>query len=237
MDLETGETGSWKQRLAARAPRLVELVRSARFALRTRRRAFQMIYRRRGWGCGPTVSGTGATLAETEQIRRFLPSIIAELSVRTMLDLGCGDFWWLRTLPLDIDYIGADIVPELVAVNQKEHGSASRSFVCLDAVSDPLPRVDLIFSRSVLVHLSNRSVKRALANIRASGSKYLLTTTFDQHAVNDDIVTGMWRPLNLQAPPFSLPQPMKIIDEACPDPLYPDKRLGLWRVADLPAEV
>jgi SAM-dependent methyltransferase len=229
-------TSSWKQWLEAHAPRLVELARSARFATRTRRRAFEEIYRRRGWGCGPTVSGTGATMAETEAIRHHLPLLVAEFSIASILDLGCGDLWWLRTVNLEADYTGADIVEDLVATNQREYGSSSRRFVCLDAVEDQLPTVDLIMSRSVLVHLSNRGVKRALANIKASRSKYLLTSTFDGHPINKDIVTGMWRPLNLEAPPFSLPPPIRVIDEQCPDPLYRDKKMGLWRVADLPGD-
>jgi hypothetical protein len=44
---------------------------------------------------------------------------------------------------------------------------------------------------------------------------------------------GDWRPLNLCAPPFNFPPPLRIIHE--PYRAFTDKSLGLWRVADLPA--
>ena len=42
-----------------------------------------------------------------------------------------------------------------------------------------------------------------------SGIPYLLTTTFPGAAANEEIVTGDWRVLNLEAPPFGLPPPSR----------------------------
>ena len=63
----------------------------------------------------------------------------------------------------------------------------------------------------------------------------LLVTTFQEHRCNEDIVTGGWRPLNLQKPPFSFPAPLWTIwDGSRADGTYPDKALALYRVQDLP---
>jgi hypothetical protein len=55
--------------------------------------------------------------------------------------------------------------------------------------------------------------------------------------VNAEIRTGGWRPLNLQAAPFGFPPPEWSIDERCEadEGRYRDKRLGVWRLAALPA--
>jgi hypothetical protein len=63
----------------------------------------------------------------------------------------------------------------------------------------------------------------------------LLTTTFTQLIRNKDIITGEWRPVNLQSAPFLLPPPMLLIEEQMEtsDEILLSKALGLWRVADL----
>lgn len=199
-------------------------------------RIFTRYYQINRWGDDESVSGAGSNLQQTAEVRRVLPGLLAELGVQSLLDVPCGDFNWLKLVPLDVDYIGGDIVAELVARNEAEYGNERRRFLRLDLLEDALPVVDLIFCRDCLVHLSEAHVCRALANIRASGATYLLTTTFPARQVNEDIPTGWWRPLNLCRPPFNFPTPLRLIDEQCPNPDYPDKHLGLWRVADIPEQ-
>jgi hypothetical protein len=67
---------------------------------------------------------------------------------------------------------------------------------------------------------------KAINNIKRSRSQYLLTTTFPDHSTNTGIITGTWQPLNLCAPPFNLPAPIRVIPEGHPPP-YEDKSLGL----------
>jgi hypothetical protein len=84
------------------------------------------------------------------------------------------------------------------------------------------------------VHLSYADIFRALANIKASGCEYLLTTTYARLDRNHDTPTGSHRALALHRPPFNFPPPLRLIDEKCPDPGFEDKMLGLYRVAELP---
>jgi hypothetical protein len=62
-----------------------------------------------------------------------------------------------------------------------------------------------------------------------------LTTTFVDHADNVDIVTGEWRPLNLERAPFGFPPPHRTIDEKClhSGGIYADKRLALWPLSQV----
>jgi hypothetical protein len=100
---------------------------------------------------------------------------------------------------------------------------------------DPLPEADLLLCRDCLVHLSFADIGRALSNVLRSGLPYLLTTTFPECEVNEDIVTGDWRPLNLELEPFGFPPPSELLNERCSEAggLFADKSLGLWQLAEL----
>ena len=197
---------------------------------------FVEIYRTNAWGGKESVSGGGSDIDQTRVVEAVLPGMLRELGVRTMLDIPCGDFHWMSRVDLsDVDYLGADIVDELVAENNARYASGRVRFRRLDLIRDPLPRVDLIFCRDCLVHLASPDVEAALVNIAASGSDYLLTTTFPAHESNPEIVTGEWRPLNLEISPLALRPPLRLVNEGCTEGggAYSDKSLGLWRVADL----
>jgi hypothetical protein len=179
-------------------------------------------------------SGVGSDLNATKVISVALPSLLSSLSVHSMLDIPCGDFVWMRHVDLGpTTYIGADIIDSLIDSHQRLHMSDKRTFTKLDIATDNLPQVDLIVCRDCLPHFSHRLLKRTVNNIRRSRSRFLLTTTFPQHSPNKGVFTGSWQPLNLCAPPFNFPLPLRLINEGHPPP-YTDKSLGLWSIADLP---
>lgn len=201
---------------------------------------FREIHRTKRWGGLDSSSGPGSDLDQTATIRELIPPLVRELGVRTFLDVPCGDFYWMKEMTLDVElYIGADIVNEVIDSNTRKYsasGDCVRVFRRLDITRDQLPRVDMVFLRDCLVHLCFDDIFRALKNIRNSNSKYLLATTFTGSREAVDIVTGRWRPLNLQMPPFNFPDPIKVIVENCTerDGIYFDKSLGLWRISGLP---
>jgi hypothetical protein len=144
----------------------------------------------------------------------------------------CGDFAWMRHLRADVQYIGGDVLPELAQANQRQWGGPTRRFLTIDMLKDDLPAADLLLCRDCLVHFSFADAAAALRNAGRSRCSWLLTTTFPNCTANEDIVTGDWRPLNLQLPPFDLPVPELLIDERCTeaDGTFADKSLGLWRI-------
>ena len=142
----------------------------------------------------------------------------------------------MNTLNLEgVDYLGADIVDGLIQDNMEQYVRKNVKFQYLDLIHDELPKVDLIFCRDCLVHFPFKDIFLALHNICSSGSGYLLTTTFPSRQGNGDRLTGQWRPLNLEIPPFDFPEPRRIIHEACTEGegAYHDKSLGLWRIEDI----
>jgi len=196
---------------------------------------FNEIYVTNHWGSEVSHSGGGSDLQQTTVIRETLPALLRELGVQSMLDVPCGDFHWMRTLELGVDYTGADVVAALIAENTAAYTNERRRFALLDIANDTLPRVDLVFCRDLLVHFSFADALRALANLKRSGSTWLLTTTFTNRTNNVDITTGEWRPINLQLPPFDFPPPQRMINENCTEfgTDWADKSLGLWRLVDL----
>ena len=200
------------------------------------RDVFRDIYRRHHWSGSRSASGAGASADQTGEIRRALPALLRELGVSTMLDLPCGDYNWMRNIELPSQrYIGADLLPDLIEPLAAQWGDRHREFRVLDLTRDRLPPADLLFCRDCLVHLSFADIRLALANVAASGIPYLLTTTFPQGEINEDIVTGDWRVLDLERAPFHLPPPLRILNEGCTEGEggFADKSLGLWRTGDL----
>jgi methyltransferase family protein len=201
-----------------------------------RRQIFCNIYNQKTWGDGESASGPGSGVERAALFRPDLEALIHKLGVRSLLDAPCGDFNWLPHVDLQLErYIGIDIVPAMVARNRARYATGNRTFLVRDMVSDRLPKVDLIFCRDGLVHLSNREIWQTLGNFQRSGATWLMTNTFVDHHDNQDIPTGGWQPLNLQDGPFNLPAPVEMIDEKCfgYDGVYRDKRLGIWQLQDI----
>ncbi|MFD9893504.1 class I SAM-dependent methyltransferase [Amycolatopsis sp. NPDC059027] len=202
------------------------------------RERFTHIFRNNLWGSDDSVSGQGSELEQTRELRVRLPELLSRFGVRTLLDLPCGDFGWLSGVDLGVErYVGGDIVAELVDRNTERYGrDGTREFQVLDLTADPLPKADAVLCRDCLVHLSFDDIRRAVENLKRSGSRYLLTTTFVELTTNTDIPTGDWRPLNLCREPFGFPEPPAVLLEGCTeeDGAYADKALGLWEIGDLP---
>jgi hypothetical protein len=232
-----------KSALRAAAPgpaaawlRLKELARSSRGGGRYLEGIFAEIYHGDLWGEPESVSGPGSSLAETAAVRRELPSLFAILGVRTLLDAPCGDCHWILGTPLSLDlYVGADIVPSLVERNVADLGAPGREFRRLDITRDPLPRTDAILCRDCLIHFSYRFIQQALDNFKRSGTRYLLTTTYSGLPANRDILSGQWRPIDLELPPFRLPKPRHVIlEKKCDiDGFRLRRNLGVWDLEDL----
>lgn len=201
------------------------------------KKKFSKIYTKNIFGGRESRSGEGSNLIQTSEIRQELPRLVKELNIKTFMDAPCGDWYWMRHTPLEVErYIGVDIVDELIEKNKEQFGSESREFICLNLAEDQLPQVDLIFCRDCLVHLNYHDIEKMIANFKRSNSKYLLTTTF-LNKTNVDLVgeASFFRALNLELPPFNFPKPLKLINEKCTEEnnQYTDKSLGLWRLEDI----
>jgi hypothetical protein len=133
------------------------------------------------------------------------------------------------------EYVGVDVVPELIEDLNCSWARPGRRFVQSDITSDRLPAADFVLCREVLMHFPDRDVLAAVENLKRTGAPWLLTTTFVERSVNEPIELGWWRPLNLEAPPFEFPPPLRTFEDIpLVDPEhFLDKRLGLWELQTL----
>ncbi len=192
------------------------------FGLPTAKDRFRAIYKHRYWLAAESASGTGSTMAATQQIRAWLPGLLRRCRVRTFLDAPCGDWNWMKTLVeefRDIEYIGGDIVPELIEMNRRAFKHPGVSFVVLDITRDPLPSADLMMVRDCLFHLSFEDIDAFLANFAKSDIAYCLTSTHVDaaHEGSKDIVTGDFRLIDITKPPFNFDaQPLERFPDTTP---------------------
>jgi len=142
-----------------------------------RRETFTRIYAKNLWGGQPGefCSGLGSTDTHADNYAKMVREFIASHDVRSVVDLGCGDFRVAaRFIGPGLDYTGVDIVPELIAHNQAHHGSETLRFLSRDILEDDLPRADLCLIRQVLQHISNDEIQTVLT--RLSGFTHVIVT-------------------------------------------------------------
>jgi SAM-dependent methyltransferase len=199
------------------------------------RTTFSEIYQSNAWGSPESVSGPGSTAARAADFVDDLVAFVRGLGPRLLLDAPCGDFNWAAAVADAAEhYVGIDVVPAIIDSHQRRHASPRRAFLCLDITEDALPSADLVLCRDALVHFSYADIAATIRNLKRSGSRHLLTTTFIDYESNVDIATGGWRKLNLERPPFSFPPPTALVDEKCPRVGGEGKRLALWPIDALP---
>lgn len=204
----------------------------------TNKEIFTTIFHTNHWNSEESLSGPGAEMRQTREVRKALPKIFKQFSIRSLLDIGCGDFNWMKIVDLsELDrYIGVDIVNELITLNTTRYVNEKKKFIELDVVNNPLPRADLVFCRNCFVHLSNDDIYMALNNIKKSRSTFLLTTTYIREKANTDTKQGKWRPINFNIKPFNFPPFIEYINTDFGDgeKNHPGNGMAFWRVSDLP---
>ena len=108
------------------------------------------------------------------------------------------------------------------------------NFKQLDIIQGPLPTADLWVVRDVLFHLCLEDVGVFFRKLKASNSKYLLVTTYqNQRTDNLNIPTGGYHPLNLEVQPFELKFLEKFVENPALEDVR-DKAVGLISIHQLP---
>lgn len=193
---------------------------------------FKAIYDRRAWVASEgqiSLSGGGSEILAAARLLDELPAVVERLGCGRLLDVGCGDWNWMRHVSLPCEYVGVDVVHDVIAGNAK-YERPGVSFQVADAIVGPLPQADATLCRDVLFHLSFADGKRALRNMQKS-SRWLIATTDRSIWFNSDIQTGDFRNINLERRPYSLGPAHEYIHDGAG---FPGRALGIWRTSDLP---
>lgn len=166
---------------------------------------FSDVYERDLWNGG---SGPGSAPENSEVYRRFLQEFLDGFDYPVkVVDLGCGD-WRIGEL-MDwsgVDYVGVDVVPEVIEANQRRDTPDNVSFECLDALTEELPGGDVLIVKDVLQHWPNADVLRLLDAAEERFTFTMVTNDVSSKShpakVNSDIALGDWRPIDIERAPF-----------------------------------
>lgn len=193
---------------------------------------FTQIYRRKVWGgageAEPFNSGPGSAQPVAEPYVAAVHKLIDEHSIKSVVDLGCGDFRVGKLLARpDIEYCGVDVVPDLVAYNTTQFANDKIAFRQANLITDELPQAQLCLIRQVLQHLSNEQVNTILQKCKSY--PFLVVTehlpdpskpwqpNLDIGHGNETRVDARRSGLVLDAPPFNIAVQRTLCDVVLPD--------------------
>lgn len=186
---------------------------------------FDDIYRANRWNGEESRSGPGSGTMATRAVAAALVLLVAELEVTSVLDYGCGDGFWMPDLP---GYRGLDV--SSVAVGLAKIAHPERRYAVDHG--GPLPTVGLVICRDVLQHLPTAAGRAVIDRIVASGSSFLLASTY-VGGDNVEVTPGDTYSPDLTAYPFLFPEPLRLIFDGyhyhdTPEVRDRRKHLGLW---------
>ena len=131
----------------------------------------------------------------------------------------------------NIDYVGCDVVTEMINHNKKLYEKNNIKFVVQNLLKDDLPRADMIIVRDLLVHLDNSDIRQCLNNIKKANFKYIAITNYPllKSQLRDKFLGDKWRPINLNINPFNLPKSDYNLDDTSNVQDHDkDKYLSIW---------
>lgn len=178
-----------------------------------------------------SIAGFGSTLWNTRKLIECLPFIFKEYGIKSILDIPCGDFFWMKEVDLsEVTYIGGDLVDEQIVFNKDKY--ANIDFRLLNMAEDELPTADLVFTRDCLVHLNYENTWIFINECIRNGSKYLMATHCPEVEENSELggIIG-WRPLNLEKKPFNFSKPIQVLSEETD--YNPEKCMGIWSLKEI----
>jgi SAM-dependent methyltransferase len=171
------------------------------------RRIFNDIYLKNTWTFG---SGTASLEEATREYRGFLQNFMRSNRIKSVLDVGCGDWQFSQLINWDgIAYTGID-VSDVALANSQRFSRQGVQFIELNALTEPLPKADLLIVKDVLQHWSNAEISHFLPRLRKFEKALVVTgggrggNLLRPDFINADISTGFFRPVDLTQKPFSV---------------------------------
>jgi len=211
---------------------LIRRLESAHLLKLSPRAFFGLIYKYNYWGGASSRSGRGSEGAQADQKIEFISELVEELLVQNVLDIGCGDLYWMRhVVPRLGRYLGVDVVPALIARNQQTYRGEHIHFLCADLTrANPedfksisaLGPWDLIMALDIFGHLLNREMDAMLDFVlKYSGARYFMVTNSRDDHSRDFLMRPKSRhqTVDLEAHPlFIKRQPKRIKEVATLEP-------------------
>lgn len=157
---------------------------------------FNSIYLNSVWGGD---SGAGSRKENTGEYRKFLHSFIKTKEIKTIADLGIGDFQLYNDMGFsnlypDVKLQGYDI-STVVLKRTQVYSNENITFSLGDA-RKVKPQVDLVIIKDVMIHWSNKDIDEFCQDLPKS--KYIIVSHDIKGDPNEDIVAGKFRAFDFQ---------------------------------------
>jgi hypothetical protein len=189
-------------------------------------RTFTMIYENELWGSNNNAnyngsSGTGSSIIYNENTYiPFLRKFINDNNIKTVIDLGCGDFICGSLIynDLDISYTGYDVYNKIIENNSALNNQLKYTFTHLDFYNNrqKINNGDLCILKDVLQHWALDKIYIFLDYlIESKKFKYILIINCcNQVNDNTDILVGQFRGLSCDFFPLKKYNPIKLYNYA-----------------------
>jgi hypothetical protein len=169
-------------------------------------KTFTNIYERCLWGnnsnreySGSSGDGSKVEVNESTYIP-FLKEFIKKNGIKTVVDLGSGDFRCGKLIydDLDIVYTGYDAYIGVVKYNSELFLKPKYTFLHLDFCNnkEKIVNADLCILKDVIQHWSLKDIYDFLDYIASKFKYILIVNCCNQTKDNTDIQNGGWRPLS-----------------------------------------
>jgi hypothetical protein len=183
---------------------------------------FTNVYEKKLWGNNNNTeyagsSGCGSEIDYNKDTYvPFLKKLITDNNIKTIVDLGCGDFKCGKLIydDLNISYTGYDVYKKIIDYNSKNYSLPKYSFTHLDFYNNKenIINGELCILKDVIMHWSLDSIYLFLDYlIECNKFKYILICSCcNQIRHNTDIKNGDFRQLSCDYFPLKKYNPIKL---------------------------
>ena len=128
---------------------------------------FTNIYNKMIWkgNDNTPLSGAGSSIDYNKKYIKFLQDFIQRNDISSILDIGCGDWTFTQTIDFNgKDYLGVDVVPNLILTNKSKFSKPNIKFKHLDITTNlsEVRGYDLVIFKDVLQHWNNEDIVKVL---------------------------------------------------------------------------
>lgn len=173
--------------------------------------AFTKIYENGVWGRdaeGKGISGDGSRIEYAKTYLIYLQRFLRENSIKSVVDIGCGDWQLNRNIDFGpANYSGFDVYEGIVQRNTRRFGNEKIRFYEKDAINEDIPKAELLILKDVFQHWPIKAIHQFIPKIK--NYKYAIIVNdynnvnpFDNNFDLEDF--SGWRTLDLERAPFSL---------------------------------
>jgi len=162
-------------------------------------------------------SGPGSDISYNEKYIPFLKKWINDNSIKSVVDLGCGDFKCGKLIydDLDVSYTGYDAYNKLIEYHQENIQDTKYEFIHKDIFQDreQLKSADVCILKDVLQHWKTEDIYTFLDYIVQSKKyEYILICNCCKQVMDDQTLntTGHWRQLSCEMLPLKKYNPVKL---------------------------